>query len=225
MILKSHTDNENVNHAVRVFKFSARKAYKDLDNRISQLPKSCKKGCTYCCNQSINILMWEEPLIIDFVDSLSKQQKIIIKNNIKEYFKVFNEITPEANRDNPLCAEDFSKVEKLFREKRIPCPMLNNGLCMIYKVRPTVCRAHIVSGSPQECKNDPHLTADKKAYDLRNYILGSFNPEKMGLPEHLRGASKPLAYLLAGELDIDVKVKPLFQLTREYFNKQKSMEQ
>ena len=45
-----------------------RKKYAEIDQAMIPFASKCKKGCDWCCYQSIEILNWEEPLILDFIE-------------------------------------------------------------------------------------------------------------------------------------------------------------
>lgn len=182
--MREISKQDHINQVSKIFKVSARQIYKDFDKHISKMQNSCKKGCTHCCNQSVNVFMWEEKIIADYVrNKLTSYQKSVLKRNIENWFKNFNSVTPEASRDNPLCREEFSHAEYMFREHRMPCPLLHDNSCMIYKVRPIVCRAHIVNDNPNMCIENPHRRSEKKAYELRNYVIENFDFTQLGLPK------------------------------------------
>lgn len=88
---------------------------------------SCKKGCSFCCHDEINITDWEA---------------IRILNHIEEY-KPDLELLKKQNE-----AEDFRKLPWVDQK----CSLLNkDGTCSIYENRPLICRTHNSTDDPQLC--------------------------------------------------------------------------
>ena len=102
------------------------KNYEDLLNKVDDKfqeilrakPEyfSCKKGCHACCKPGLTV-------------------SVIEKEYIKKYF---------ARR--PLLINELKNLKKSDPHQGARCEMLNNeGECVIYEVRPIICRSH---GSP-----------------------------------------------------------------------------
>lgn len=81
----------------------------------------CKKGCSYCCNQSLIIFEWEANRITDVT----------------------------GRKQNPFKGVDFERWSPQTRKQyiaqytEVPCPFLKNDVCSIYAARPMSCRVHL----------------------------------------------------------------------------------
>jgi len=96
------------------------RAYQIIDALAAEVGKValCKQGCSHCCYQSVLIPLWEARRIAKF-----SGRKI---NHIAGFGH--DNDTPEQLRD---------------RHCGTSCPFLTNGNCMVYPVRPFVCRLHL----------------------------------------------------------------------------------
>ncbi|PGZ57859.1 preprotein translocase subunit SecA [Bacillus cereus] len=113
------------------------KLYSAYDPAIEQLQKyaPCKKGCTACCFQEVNLQKIEAQSINIH---MNKKIKKVIKYNLRE---------TKARRKIPssLWTDRQSSIE--------PCPFLDikNGECSIYTIRPLSCRSYFVANHPSMC--------------------------------------------------------------------------
>lgn len=89
---------------------------------------SCRKKCSYCCYQAVDLFDMEFELYAD----MYKSGKILI--NIEQLKKSENHHT----------VDDFIK-------EPLACVFLKDGLCSIYDVRPISCRKYYVSNDPVHC--------------------------------------------------------------------------
>ncbi len=183
---------------------TAEKVHQAMELRIGALPKACYKGCGTCCHQIVDVLNWEESLVIGFLRrEMPTKQKLQVRANLKSWFSAFNGATRPANRDTPLSLAEISAVRAVFRQRRIACPFLLNNQCSIYRVRPVVCRSHIVPDNPQECFDDPGRVGTQLARNIAREEVRAFDPAVYPL------SGMPLPYLVAHELKAQVEIRPL----------------
>ena len=97
----------------------------------------CRKGCYLCCSQAVLVLPYEVLYIASFIKNhLSKDEqdeiygRVIKKDNITSHMKV-----------------------QEFLSYKDTCPMLKNGVCMVYEARPMACRTYL-SSSSAGCKTE-----------------------------------------------------------------------
>ncbi len=194
---------------LRQIEATVEQVHQNMETRIGALPKACRKGCGSCCHQIVDVLNWEESLVIGFLKhEMPAKQKIQVRANLKFWFKNFNEATRPADRTSPLNLDEISAVRDVFRKKRIPCPFLLNSQCSIYKVRPVVCRSHIVLDNPQECFDNPGRVGSQVARNIAREEVRAFNPNIYPL------SGMPLAFLVVKELKAKVEIKPLIGVVR-----------
>ena len=146
------------------------KKYHEIDLQLAKIPAQCTKGCDWCCYQSIEILEWEEPLIIEYVDhQLSSKQKNRIKKRLVSWFDYFDKKIPVRPI---LTTEDvFERFHKMQGNDRKPCIFLENHECMIYPVRPICCRTHVVQQQAKGCIENPLCDAMDEAEKIRKNFL------------------------------------------------------
>jgi Fe-S-cluster containining protein len=104
--------------------FSIRKAEAE-----GQLPReiACREGCDPCCYNLVEVTAPEAVLLGDFVArnfSPAEQEALLAR--------VAGALALMAGQ---------SKTEIIKRRRELPCPLLREGRCSVYPVRPLVCRA------------------------------------------------------------------------------------
>lgn len=129
--------------------FAAQKQlYKVIDELIDSFldrtekednPTECKKGCSFCCHQTVLASPYELFYLVDFVQ--------------KKFRKDALDIIIERAENKKTKTEKL-KMNKLLNYKQ-PCPLLHpaGGFCRAYKVRPMACRIYL-SSSVKSCKDD-----------------------------------------------------------------------
>jgi Fe-S-cluster containining protein len=185
------------NHAKSLLK----QLYYRVDQKIDAMPKICQKGCFFCCYQPIEIFTIEKVLLSDYIrNQLSAETKSIIKENTLKWLDFF-----DANTSNnePLTSEE-AFVEFRRRAEHIPhpCPLLINGECSVYKVRPLNCRTHIVNDDKKICENNKLRNGLDDAFELRQLIVENL---KVKMPLEVI----PLPYALVEILGIVRRTKKI----------------
>jgi len=100
-------------------------------------PLDCRQGCHYCCYNQPMVTPPEALFIGHHVEqtfSDKDQKELIVK--IKKILKTTNGKKPD---------------EIAMMRHDLPCIFLQDGMCMVYKVRPAVCRT-CSSKSADYCK-------------------------------------------------------------------------
>jgi len=101
-------------------------------------PLNCRQGCHYCCYNQPMVTPPEALFIGHHVEqtfSDKDQKELIVK--IKKILKTTNGKKPD---------------EIAMMRHDLPCIFLQDGMCMVYKVRPAVCRT-CCSTSADHCKS------------------------------------------------------------------------
>ena len=131
-------------------------ARKDTDNLLNEELLSsgskiaCCAGCFYCCHLKVDVMPGEAFIIADFIRtnfSTEKQQSVLTK-----------------------AKSNWEKVEPMTYSEQfvanLPCPLLDNGVCSVYPVRPGLCRIHH-STKVEPCKEsfeEPELLSQPDYY-------------------------------------------------------------
>lgn len=96
----------------------------------------CKKGCDWCCCQSVFVLSYEMDYLNTFIkESLDTQTQngiLVRANNMKKI-------------RSRLKSSDILN-------SNLPCPLLKNGVCLAYDARPMACRIYL-STNVKTCEN------------------------------------------------------------------------
>lgn len=95
---------------------------KDFEGNLTEESKKklkCKNGCYQCCLVDLSIFEIEFQNIVENVRKFPKDKIELIKNNIQK--------TKHTEKD-------------LLGDLQEPCSLLKNGNCLIYEVRPLICR-------------------------------------------------------------------------------------
>ncbi|MDA3929084.1 MAG: YkgJ family cysteine cluster protein [Prolixibacteraceae bacterium] len=145
--------------------FAAQKQlYKNIDELIDTFlnrtslegnPTACKKGCSFCCHQTVLASPYELFYLADFIQNKFRKDPL---NVIIERAENKKENTSKL------------KLNKLLNHKQ-PCPLLHpsGGFCRAYQARPMACRIYL-SSDVKSCKDDLENPNDDtifpKLYDM-----------------------------------------------------------
>jgi hypothetical protein len=116
---------------------------------------SCKLGCFHCCRYHILTNILEAHTLAQYVKrELWPEQIDALRKRTQQWHEWDHSRRgyPSSNIDRQI---DISTYDHC-------CPLLVNGACMAYPVRPVVCRTHFVGSHPILCfaSNDPESTED-----------------------------------------------------------------
>ncbi|HKI89440.1 MAG TPA: YkgJ family cysteine cluster protein [Draconibacterium sp.] len=106
----------------------------------------CKKGCSWCCHQPVFALSYELDYLNNYISKhFDKQKQDEIRKRAKAKKQKLN-----------------SLGEKDILNSKFPCPLLENGACTAYEVRPMACRIYL-STNVKTCLDFFHKPEDKKS--------------------------------------------------------------
>jgi len=108
-------------------------------------PAICRKGCSWCCHQSVFAVTHEFLYIKDHI-----QNHISGETGYKFMERA-------RKRSHLTINRSLSEQLKL----REPCPFLEEGSCLIYHVRPMACRIYL-SSSEKACRKEYEQPANEK---------------------------------------------------------------
>jgi len=119
----------------------------------------CDKGCSSCCHQIVTISIFEAIRLAESIVKLGETEIIRIRRLAEKNVKVNNGIKIDSER----------------WAHQLPCPLLNDGICSQYEVRPIVCQV-ANSNSREKCKQ---LYEDKNTRGLE--VLEVMPPSHVGI--------------------------------------------
>lgn len=140
---------------------------------------TCKLGCSHCCRFHILTNIAEAHTLAQYVKrNLSTDQINALRIRTQQWHEWDNSRPgryPSANMDKQT---NFSNYDH-------NCPLLENGACSVYPVRPVVCRTHFVSSPPLFCfaANDPESTADAPV--VLTSVLTETSPLSRAIKDHI----------------------------------------
>ncbi len=103
-----------------------------LDAHAGRFPiPKCKPGCSHCCILRVSTLPSEIFVVAEYIAAK------------KDCEKVTERIAAAVDSTRGLSTSQYFRT-------RTPCPLLENGVCGIYPVRPFACRGYF-SLSPRSC--------------------------------------------------------------------------
>ncbi|EPZ8357843.1 YkgJ family cysteine cluster protein [Enterobacter hormaechei] len=114
----------------------------DLTRELQREKLACRAGCSHCCYLRVEAYDFEVDSIVQYVNTrIGSKTRIQIIEDLQQQFEVISKLTTN---------------EHLYTN--VKCPLLLNGKCAVYPVRPVACAAYH-SMNEQECKrsyNDPY---------------------------------------------------------------------
>lgn len=142
----------------------------------------CKPGCCHCCRYHILITSAEAHTLAQYLRREFSADQI---NGLQARTQQWHEWDNSRPGRYPSAGiethTDFSGYEHY-------CPLLVNGICSAYPVRPVVCRAHFVSSHPMACcaANDPE--SREAAPVVLKSIVTATNPLSMEIRDRIEKA-------------------------------------
>lgn len=142
---------------------------------------SCSSGCCHCCRYHILTNIVEAQTLAQYIRrELSAEQIADLRLRTRQWHEWDNAQPgrPSAILDAQTDISDYEHC----------CPLVVNGACSVYPVRPVVCRAHFVSSSPRSCcaANDPGST--EAAPVVLKSVVAAAGPFSMVMRDHIEEA-------------------------------------
>lgn len=170
---------------------------------------SCKLECCHCCRYHIVMNIAEARTLAQYVKrEFSPQQRKDLRMRTKRWHEWHDSLRGGGSSSETAIETDHSHYDPC-------CPLLVNGACSAYGVRPVVCRSHFVSSHPSSCHaaNDPE--SEEEAPLVIELVVTVSNPFSMAIRDHIEKAgldySRSMTLLpqgLATELGWDFAISP-----------------
>jgi len=122
----------------------------------SSFQKTCAKGCAFCCCHWVDdVCSFEVEIIADRLNTVCKDAIPGIINRCKEDVAVRDQLKGLVEARLSESGEEFCDDQDLllsvFYQMQRLCPLLQDGACMIYEVRPLTCRNYVSFAKPDLC--------------------------------------------------------------------------
>ncbi|MBN2038171.1 MAG: hypothetical protein JW768_15630 [Chitinispirillaceae bacterium] len=134
--------------------------YQRVIAEASGMAIACRKGCTECCCHWVeDVNSFEAEIIAAHVrehhpEAIGRIVELCRRDN--EHLERLNAIVEKKTADC-LRHKEIDTVDLLlasFYQLQRCCPLLENGLCLAYPVRPLTCRMYVSFGDPRQCHPD-----------------------------------------------------------------------
>ncbi|GIW21582.1 MAG: hypothetical protein KatS3mg068_0589 [Candidatus Sericytochromatia bacterium] len=148
---------------------SLEEIYLNINKAINQIQNNntnieCISGCNRCCkfygSPQIYKMEWEN--IKKYIKNNFTEDDIkILKLKLKELKKYFRDLLV---KNENVYLDDYQLVKEVI--DFIECPLLFNGKCSIYEVRPLICRLFGYTYTNKKTKKTNILTCQEQVYKL-----------------------------------------------------------
>ena len=136
------------------------------DRFSADLPVACRPSCCHCCTGNVTVTTLEGCLIVDRVKNLNQQE---ILNKIEKSGSL-RRFQPKmtTNKFAELCAKGKAVPEENTDSSWGECPLLEDSMCPIYKIRPFGCRCFV---SKQPCGDTGFADVDPFVLSVNTLFL------------------------------------------------------
>lgn len=135
-----------------------------IDEQIQQLPIVCQKSCDYCCYQIVDLYPHEANSLIQWLkDNLDTDALEHIKTQAEAIIQALLNTCPDIEKSSLAANASKQQVlQQLFQTNnseqiktlQLACPCLKDSLCLIYPMRPLICRSHCMTSDVDLCREN-----------------------------------------------------------------------
>lgn len=209
--LAANTRTKNPEEKARVF-------FRAVDRVMVHAPSVCGNKCSHCCYQAIDIFPLERPALEAHIKVLSDEQKAHVRYHAQAWVERYNhfyDLNPNYT-ESPVssirsdigvegCGNIYEWIVDEFSKTKVMCPFLHEHSCLIYPVRPVMCRDYVMSDSPSQCEESHRRD--------RPYEAGYISHQAR---KHLKqsGQAEPMLHALSDILALDVSMKGMDTIVR-----------
>lgn len=142
---------------------------------------SCKPGCFHCCGQHILTNIAEAQTLTQYI------KKEFSPDQVKD-LRIRTQQWHEWDKTRAIQPHTAHKNKKTPFHADHHCPMLVEGECSAYTVRPLVCRRHFVCSDPPACRPryDPESIEDVPVALLS--VIAASNQVSMKIKDFIENA-------------------------------------
>jgi Fe-S-cluster containining protein len=170
---------------------------------------SCKLGCCHCCRYRIVMNIAETRTLAQYVKrEFTSDQRKDLRRRTQQWHEWDDSMRGRFPSADVTKQPDPSPYAPC-------CPLLINGACGAYAVRPVVCRAHFVSSLPSSCDAADDPESKEEPPKVIDVLVTVTHPFSMAMKEYIEGAgwdySRSMTLLphgLAAEMGWDFAVSP-----------------
>lgn len=169
---------------------------------------TCKRGCFYCCGQHILTNIAEAQALGHFIKhEFSRCQVEDLRIRTQNWHE-WDEIRIGRRGS---AAGDRQVTYTAYRY----CPLLVEGECMVYPMRPLICRTHFVCSDPSACRHSSDPESVEDAPKTLATVLEVTNPFSVRIRDRIESTGLNynrsimlLPHWLAVEMNWDFDISP-----------------
>lgn len=135
------------------FEMQTRQKMTESGSRVT-----CTVGCSSCCHHPIQVSIFEGILIYRWLTQNHKWT-----TRLKEKLKRVSD-------------QQYGTSFEVWLLSNLPCPLLEDNKCSVYKARPLVCRAYFATSDPYYCH--PHRLGAMTQIVPREEVVDVFNAQQ-----------------------------------------------
>ncbi|MFH1983761.1 MAG: hypothetical protein ABIL58_18120 [Pseudomonadota bacterium] len=168
---------------------------------------TCKVGCCHCCQFHILTSSAEAHALGQYVKrELSEQQIDALRQRTRQWHDWDSSRPGRYPSESRHAQTDLSRYDH-------SCPLLVDGTCSAYPVRPVVCRTHFVRSPQRSCSeaNNPESTEDAPV--VLTSVVAAARPFSLEIRAHIENEGRDfsrsfmlLPQWLAIEMDWDFAI-------------------
>ena len=117
--------------------------YKIHDRILASYDLACAEGCSVCCTRNVSVTSLEAFFMLDNLDPDKRDNALARIQGQMDKKRLIPAIT--INRMADLCMNGYDLPEEECDPAWGACPLLEDGRCTVYSVRPFGCRCMVSS--------------------------------------------------------------------------------
>lgn len=120
---------------------------------------SCSRGCAACCRMLVPLSVPEALALREWVQALPAEQQQGIMSRVEQTKSLlithglWQQLSDLCEAERQPNDEMLEALNRAYYALRLPCPFLQDELCVIYDERPAACRELLVSSPPERCED------------------------------------------------------------------------
>ena len=154
-----HTDMPRKLMALQTF-------YRIHEKTLEPVELACKKGCSVCCTRNVTLTSLEAYYLMSHLGPDGRDAALSRIQNQAHLRHMIPSIT--LNRMAEMCMNGQEPPEDESDPSWGPCPLLQDGLCTVYEVRPLACRVMV---SRAHCSDSGFADMDEFLVAVNNVLM------------------------------------------------------
>lgn len=127
---------------------------------------ACQKGCSVCCTRNVTLTSLEAYYLMSHLGPAGREEALERIRRDSHRRRLIP--TATLNHMADICMNGGEPPEDESDPSWGPCPLLQDGLCTVYEVRPLACR---VMGSRSHCGNNGYADMDEFHLTVNNVLM------------------------------------------------------